>query len=242
MTFDKKIFLLATVVLLGAAHAYYTDLKEPTYINDVFMRDLFSDILGRDTEATADSDEYVDDDALVLNQARLALMARVSKDQSERLMDYDSLIDRPNPHPSLRDSEHIQNSALWGYQFMSGGAGEGPHVPKPQVKTDAKLPAYCNPPNPCPVGYSEDQGCISEFENTASFSLEYQASQECMCDTEHMFECPANTDSNQSGGGKQNYGYIARQFPQEHKSLVAKKFWVKKVSKKLFVYALYLVA
>lgn len=229
MTFDPKIILLATVALLGATHAYYTDLKEPAYLNDVFMRDLISDILGKDSEVTVDSDEYLDDDSLALSSARLALMERAAKDQSERLNDYDSLLDRPNPHPSLRDSEHIQNSALWGYQFMSGGAGEGPHVTKAQVKTDAKLPAYCNPPNPCPVGYSEDQGCISEFENTASFSREYQASQECMCDTEHMFECPANVDANQAGG-KQNYGYLARQFPQEHKSLVAKKFWVKKVS------------
>jgi hypothetical protein len=234
MTFDTKIILLATVVLLfnflGASHAYYSDLKEPAYINEVFMRDLISDILGKDGDVTAESEEYVDDDPLVLRNARLALMARAAKDQSERLMDYDSLLERPNPHPSLRDSEHIQNSPLWGYQFMSGGAGEGPHLQKPQVKTDAKLPAYCTPANPCPVGYTEDQGCISEFENTASFSREYQASQECMCDTEHMFECPANADP--TGNSKQNYGYLARQFPQEHKSLVAKKFWVKKVSLK----------
>lgn len=43
-----------------------------------------------------------------------------------------------------------------------GGAGEGKQRLKPdgtvqnqkQVKTDAALPAYCNPPNPCPEGYS----------------------------------------------------------------------------------------
>lgn len=45
---------------------------------------------------------------------------------------------------------------------ITGGAGEGvqtlnPENPvrnKNEVKTDATLPAYCNPPNPCPVGYS----------------------------------------------------------------------------------------
>lgn len=37
---------------------------------------------------------------------------------------------------------------------------------------------------------SGDQGCIEEFENTASFSRRYQASQDCMCDSEHMFDCP----------------------------------------------------
>lgn len=25
---------------------------------------------------------------------------------------------------------------------------------KQEMKTDATLPAYCNPPNPCPVGYT----------------------------------------------------------------------------------------
>jgi hypothetical protein len=58
---------------------------------------------------------------------------------------------------------------LWGHQYVSGGAGEGPHRLKPQVKTDASLPAYCNPPNPCPVGYTEDQGCTLDFENTGEW-------------------------------------------------------------------------
>lgn len=67
-----------------------------------------------------------------------------------------------------------------------------------------------------------------DFENSASFSREYQASQECMCDSEHMFECPTNAAQDQ-GNGQQSFGFLARQFPQEHKNLVAKKFWVKKV-------------
>lgn len=25
---------------------------------------------------------------------------------------------------------------------------------KQEVKTESTLPAYCNPPNPCPVGYT----------------------------------------------------------------------------------------
>lgn len=106
---------------------------------------------------------------------------------------------------------------------------------KPQVKTDATLPAYCNPPNPCPVGYTEDQGCTNDFENTASFSREYQGAQDCMCDTEHMFECPAASpeqlnNQQQSFG---NYFQSVAKFPQEHKNMVAKKFWVKKVQKLL---------
>merc|ERR1711872_483738 len=52
------------------------------------------------------------------------------------------------------------------------------------------LPAYCDPPNPCPKGYTKQDGCIEEFENKAEFSRVYQSSQSCMCDTEHMFTCP----------------------------------------------------
>ncbi len=29
-----------------------------------------------------------------------------------------------------------------------------------------------------------------DFENTAEFSREYQAGQNCLCDEEHMFSCP----------------------------------------------------
>lgn len=28
-----------------------------------------------------------------------------------------------------------------------------------------------------------------DFENTAAFSRDYQASQECLCDSEHMMDC-----------------------------------------------------
>ncbi|GFT52105.1 neuroendocrine protein 7B2 [Trichonephila clavipes] len=81
------------------------------------------------------------------------------------------------------------------------GAGEGFQRLKPDgsiknlkvVKTDALLPAYCEPPNPCPLGYVADDGCLEEFENTAAFSREYQQHQNCMCDSEHMFDCPGAT-------------------------------------------------
>ncbi|XP_068155752.1 neuroendocrine protein 7B2 [Drosophila tropicalis] len=98
----------------------------------------------------------------------------------------------PNPNPSLRDQEFLQHSSLWGHQFVSGGMGEMPNRYNTIVKTDASLPAYCNPPNPCPEGYDvETQGanCIADFENTAIFSRQFQAGQECTCDSEHMFDC-----------------------------------------------------
>lgn len=180
--------------------------------------------------------DYAEDgfDRLPLNDGTFDLMSRVSKGLEAEQVDYDSLLDG-DPNPSLRDQEYLQHSSLWGHQFVSGGAGEGPHRLKAQVKTDASLPAYCNPPNPCPVGYTEDQGCTADFENTAAFSRDYQAAQDCMCDTEHMFNCGAADGENEDTEFKK---YLARQFqkpPIEHKNLVAKKFFQKKMDQSVVV-------
>lgn len=89
------------------------------------------------------------------------MINRVAKDFHARFqprMD-DLLLDK---ELSLRDQEYLQHSSLFGHQYMTGGAGEGYQRLKPDgsvkniqvVKTDAVLPAYCNPPNPCPLGYS----------------------------------------------------------------------------------------
>jgi len=57
-------------------------------------------------------------------------------------------------------------------------------------RTNSMLPAYCDPPNPCPIGYTTADGCIEDFENSSEFSRGYQSRQKCICDTEHMFDCP----------------------------------------------------
>merc|ERR1711872_704000 len=67
-----------------------------------------------------------------------------------------------------------------------------------QIKS-SMLPAYCDPPNPCPLGYTAQDGCIEDFENQADFSQKYQASQNCMCDTEHMFACPQAKQQDDGG-------------------------------------------
>lgn len=61
----------------------------------------------------------------------------------------------------------------------------------PSAAVSAVLPAYCEPPNPCPPGYTAADGCIEGFENTSEFSRRYQSTQNCICDTEHMFNCPS---------------------------------------------------
>lgn len=50
---------------------------------------------------------------------------------------------------------------LYFHYLYSGGAGEGRQhlspsglIPNhPEVKTDEELPSYCDPPNPCPLGF-----------------------------------------------------------------------------------------
>jgi len=42
--------------------------------------------------------------------------------------------------------------------------------------------------------FTGENNCLTNFENTAAFSRDYQSAQDCMCDTEHMLEC-----SNDSG-------------------------------------------
>lgn len=99
------------------------------------------------------------------------------------------------------DGEYIDHPlALVGHQYVQGGAGEGRQLLGPDgtfenvqvIKTDDAVPSYCEPPNPCPVGYTADNGCLEKFVNSASFSREYQAKQKCSCDNEHsLFNCAA---------------------------------------------------
>lgn len=109
-----------------------------------------------------------------------------------------------------RDEESESHSSLVaGHQYVSGGAGEGKQhlLPdgsvdnKEEVKSDEDLPAYCDPPNPCPLGYKGDDCDPRPYsEYTAEFSKNYQDQQNCMCDDDHN-ECgsskSAKTRSNQ---------------------------------------------
>lgn len=101
---------------------------------------------------------------------------------------------------------------------------------RPRVKNEVTLPAYCNPPNPCPVGYTEDQKCQTDFENTSTFSRDYQAAQECMCDNEHMFDCPTK----QTGDDLLDPNFTSMLVRElqltKYKGLMAKKFQPFKVA------------
>merc|ERR1711879_23269 len=97
----------------------------------------------------------------------------------------------------------------------SGGQLDESHQQQNQPQGSAKghlkggvLPAYCDPPNPCPKGYTAEDGCIEveEFDNEAEFSRNYQAAQSCMCDSEHMFTCPEDSSFSQVYSQSQDGG------------------------------------
>ncbi|CAF1032885.1 unnamed protein product [Rotaria sordida] len=100
-----------------------------------------------------------------------------------------------------RDEEQeIHSPFITGYKYVSGGAGEGRQHLSPsgqipnrlEVKTDEELPSYCDPPNPCPLGFeSDDCDASSMSKFTGEYSRLYQARQDCQCDNDHD-ECFLN--------------------------------------------------
>nr|CAG4643495.1 EOG090X0DEG [Ilyocryptus agilis] len=117
--------------------------------------------------------------------------------------------DLANPSIFSNDQESEPNDFLLSSCFIAGSIDEdvkvtsAPSSGSSSGKNENVLPAYCNPPNPCPIGYTAaEDGCLEEFENTAAFSREYQAAQDCMCDSEHMFDCPASSLNNNSKSSK----------------------------------------
>ncbi|EFA02732.2 neuroendocrine protein 7B2 [Tribolium castaneum] len=225
--------MILAIVLwsVAAAFAYIPDGKD-NFMPGVFLREIVNR-MNKDLPDLA----YMD---FPENRLPLGVRSLGREMEEEPLfpLDYEAL-GEPNIHPSIRDQEFLEHSSLYGSQFMSGGAGEGKQRLRPQgtiqniqeIKSDSTLPAYCNPPNPCPVGYTAEQGCIEKFENTASYSRRYQAAQDCMCDTEHMFECPNPNpgDSDDDSFNDLEFNQFLQHTMQmnpglQHKNLVAKKF------------------
>ncbi|XP_042877522.1 uncharacterized protein LOC122256707 [Penaeus japonicus] len=69
-------------------------------------------------------------------------------------LDYDALA----LSPSLRDQEYLSHSSLIG-TVLANYEGKSKQKLKTnqegiKTTTDGVLPAYCNPPNPCPIGYT----------------------------------------------------------------------------------------
>lgn len=191
------ITLVNILLALTAGHlvmAYSPTMSKESIFADV----LLTELLNRMEKENDPLNNYFDIDTDL--PKGLDLVSRSSGQNVPEDYEYRNIFPG-GPNPSIRDQEFMQHSSLWGHQYVSGGMGEAPNHFPALIKTDASLPAYCNPPNPCPQGYDQSAGCISDFENTALFSREYQAAQDCTCDSEHMFDC-AGQDSSSAGNSE----------------------------------------
>lgn len=175
--------------------------------------------MSKDLAETADS--YLDYPEMVRDAEDFEKAKEIPAEMS---IDYEEM-ETLNPNPSIRDHEYLRHSSLVANQRMNDEAGEDRHKvqaaepkrPK-EEKSENTLPAYCTPPNPCPIGYTSTfinifiasknkliklfffflgaNNCLENFENTAAFSRDFQASQDCMCDSEHMLDCLNNNNEN----------------------------------------------
>ncbi|KAI1724024.1 neuroendocrine protein 7B2 precursor (Secretogranin v) domain-containing protein [Ditylenchus destructor] len=123
-----------------------------------------------------------------------------------------------------RDAESFPGPLSFGHKYITEGdqqlRPEDEFAHREQVKSDNVLPAYCEPPNPCPVGYADQDGCLEDFENSAEFSRNYQSQQQCLCDQEHMFNCPSKNTQEEY---EENLEDMLSKNGL-HKSMIAKKF------------------
>ncbi|XP_042901707.1 neuroendocrine protein 7B2 isoform X2 [Parasteatoda tepidariorum] len=163
-------------------------------LDSLFTDSLLREFVNRNGAEDASFDEY-------LNGLPSANAQTDVKDYPSFEARRDDILERDM---NIRDEEYLEHSSLSGQKSMQGGNGEGYKLLKPDgsisnhqfIKTDS-LPAFCNPANPCPLGFKAEDGCLEEFENTARFSRQYQAAQNCLCDSEHMFDCQGASRENE---------------------------------------------
>lgn len=237
--------LFALVSLVTMATAFHS--HQEAVLTDAYLRG----IMNRLGDKMADiPDGYIDyalpsyDD--VMNPEMLEDVEKEYEDVEGNRMDPAEF----HSGLSIRDQEFLKHSSLFSHQKSSDGENDIKMGEKPttapgrdadsanSAKGDNVLPAYCNPPNPCPIGHTKENGCVEEFENTAAFSREFQSAQDCMCDTEHMFDCPASSAKSANGKNRANVATvnmvdtairrIMSDFQMEHKSAVSKKFFADK--------------
>lgn len=122
-------------------------------ITEILLRDLI-DRMGNELADAADNYLEYQDGSRVPNDYE-----KVKEIPAEMPIDYEG-IETLNRNPSIRDQEYLRHSTLGAYQRLNGN-GEGIHRIQPagfkgakDEKTENSLPAYCTPPNPCPIGYT----------------------------------------------------------------------------------------
>ncbi|CAH1261399.1 SCG5 [Branchiostoma lanceolatum] len=138
---------------------------------------------------------------LLLFLLPLVLSARAFDDRTENevLSELRDLLDRMEDYKTVRGLQQPrveypaeEELEIQGPQSITGGASEGvqhlgpagniPNLLAAMVESDnnRKPDAYPNPPNPCPKGYTAEDGCIEDMPDTADFSRLYQAQEEAV--------------------------------------------------------------
>lgn len=204
--------LFLPILGLTQAVVYLPPIKEEQLVaDDNLLRELINQ-MGNDLADVADT--------------YLGYQEKPKEIPMELPVDYDG-VDTLNPNPSIRDQEYLRHSTLWSHPRINENkisdwyrVKTGTLKELKDEKADNALPAYCTPPNPCPVGYSSENNCIVDFDNTAAFSRDYQSAQDCMCDTEHMLDCPVESPNGNSLRGmhiaNSNFNQIVEQFQEEN--------------------------
>lgn len=124
------------------------------FANNMLIRDLLERMTGGDLD---DQDSYLDSGSSYV---------RGMPDKEipiELPIDYDGLDTPLNPKTSIRDQEYLQHSTLGSHKTLNNyksndrhNLKQGPKTKGKDGKPESQLPAYCTPPNPCPVGYTSE--------------------------------------------------------------------------------------
>ncbi|XP_078672752.1 neuroendocrine protein 7B2-like isoform X1 [Branchiostoma floridae x Branchiostoma belcheri] len=138
---------------------------------------------------------------LLLSLLPLLLTVRAYDERTENevLSELRELLDRMEDYKTVRGLQQPrveypaeEELGVEGPQSITGGASEGvqhlgpagniPNLWAAMVESDnnRKPDAYPNPPNPCPKGYTAEDGCIEDMPDTADFSRLYQAREEAL--------------------------------------------------------------
>lgn len=171
-----------------------SDLMSLDTLLSIYLNNLVKDIDNESklTESSSRGEDQPGSGARDEKQSKTTT-SRLAQEQQQRPEQ------STTPASRYGNAEYIDHPlAIIGHQYVQGGAGEGKQLLGPDgtfenvqvVKTDHAVPSYCDPPNPCPIGFTAEDGCLENFVNSASSSREYQAKQQCSCDNEHsLFNC-----------------------------------------------------
>lgn len=129
-------------------------------MTEMLLRDLI-DRMGNELADAADSYFEYQDGSRVPNDYE-----KVKEIPAELPIDYEG-IETLNPNPSIRDQEYLRHSSLNAHLHQNDN-DKGSHRIQlagfkgvKDDKTENSLPAYCTPPNPCPIGYTSKKIILS---------------------------------------------------------------------------------